>query len=43
MFVKDGKETVAVDFKFNAWAKYDDYKLDDKMPSFISQKLNLKK
>jgi len=43
MFVKDGKETVAVDFKFNAWAKYDDYKLDDKIPSFISQKLNLKR
>lgn len=43
MFVKDGKETVAVDFKFNAWAKYDDYKLDDKIPSFISQKLNLRR
>jgi len=43
MFVKDGKETVAVDFKFNAWAKYDDYKLDDKIPAFISEKLNLKK
>ncbi|MDZ7626536.1 MAG: agmatine deiminase family protein [Ignavibacteriaceae bacterium] len=42
MFVKDGRETVAVDFKFNAWAKYDDYKLDDKIPSFISSKLNLK-
>ena len=43
MFVKDEKETVALDFKFNAWAKYDDYKLDDKVPSFISQKLNLKR
>jgi len=43
MFVKDGKETVAVDFKFNAWAKYDDYKLDDKIPSFISSKLKLKR
>ncbi len=43
MFVKDGIETVAVDFKFNAWAKYDDYKLDDKIPQFISQKLNLKR
>lgn len=42
MFVKDEKEIVAVDFKFNAWAKYDDYKLDDKIPQFISQKLNLK-
>ncbi len=43
MFVKYEKETVAIDFKFNAWAKYDDYKLDDKIPSFISNKLNLKR
>ena len=43
MFVKDEKETVAVDFNFNAWAKYDDYKLDDKIPSFISSKLKLKR
>ena len=43
MFVKDGDDTVALDFKFNAWAKYDDYKLDDKIPSFISNKLNLRR
>jgi agmatine deiminase len=43
MFVKEGKQTVAVDFKFNAWAKYDDYKLDDKIPSFISEKLKLRR
>jgi agmatine deiminase len=43
MFVKEVNEVVALDFKFNAWAKYDDYKLDDKIPSFISNKLNLKK
>jgi agmatine deiminase len=43
MFVKDGKETIALDFKFNAWTKYDDYKLDDKIPSFISEKLKLKR
>jgi agmatine deiminase len=43
MFVKNGNETVAVDFKFNAWSKYDDYKLDDKIPSFISEKTNLKR
>lgn len=43
MFVKVGIDTVAVDFKFNAWAKYDDYKLDDKIPSFISEKLDLKR
>jgi agmatine deiminase len=43
VFVKDENEIVALDFKFNAWAKYDDYKLDDKIPSYISEKLNLKK
>jgi agmatine deiminase len=43
MFVKDERETVAIDFKFNAWAKYDDYKLDDKIPSFISEKLKLRR
>ena len=42
MFVKSGEEIIAVDFKFNAWAKYDDYKLDDKIPQIISEKLNLK-
>jgi len=41
-FVKDKKSITAVDFKFNAWAKYADYKLDDKIPRFISNKLNLK-
>ena len=47
MFVKEssafGNEIISLDFKFNAWAKYDDYKLDDKISSFISKKLNLKK
>jgi len=43
MFVKEGNEVVALDFKFNAWAKYQDYKLDDKIPSFISEKLKLKR
>jgi agmatine deiminase len=42
MFVKSGNEIIAVDFKFNAWAKYNDYKLDDKIPQFISEKLKLK-
>jgi len=42
-FVKSKNDLTAVDFKFNAWAKYDDYKLDDTIPRFISNKLNLKK
>jgi agmatine deiminase len=43
MFVKRGDEVEVLDFKFNAWAKYDDYKLDDKIPQFISNKLNLER
>jgi len=43
LFVKDDSEVASIDFKFNAWAKYDDYKLDDKIPSFISKKFNLKR
>jgi len=43
MFVKESNETVALDFKFNAWAKYNDYKLDDKIPSFISNKFKMKR
>ena len=42
MFVTNGNEIITLDFKFNAWAKYDDYKLDDKIPQFISNNLNLK-
>lgn len=43
-FVKDEKgNTIVVNFKFNAWAKYDNYKLDAKIPSMISDKLNLKR
>ena len=41
-FVKNGKnETVLINFKFNAWAKYDNYKLDAKIPKMISKKLKL--
>ncbi len=41
-FVKDkDSRTVLVNFRFNAWAKYDNYKKDVKLPSFISKKLGL--
>lgn len=41
-FVKNSKnETVLINFKFNAWAKYDNYKLDAKIPGMISKKLKL--
>jgi agmatine deiminase len=43
-FVKDEKgNTIVVQFKFNAWAKYDNYKLDSKIPKMISEKLKLKR
>lgn len=35
--------TELVEFRFNAWAKYDNYKLDAKIPQMIFEKLNLKK
>ena len=41
-FVKNNKnDTVLINFKFNAWAKYDNYKLDAKIPGMISKKLKL--
>lgn len=43
-FVKDEKGKIAaVYFKFNAWAKYEDYKKDEKIPKFISKKFNLER
>ena len=42
-YVKEKDNISIVNFKFNAWAKYDDYKLDDNIPRFISNKLNLKR
>lgn len=43
-FVKDENgKTILVNFRFNAWAKYDNYKLDAKIPKMISEKLNLKR
>jgi agmatine deiminase len=41
-FIKDkDNHTALVNFRFNAWAKYDNYKKDIKLPSFISKKLGL--
>ncbi len=42
-FVKDENGiTSLIRFKFNAWAKYDNYELDSKIPDYISKKLKLK-
>lgn len=41
-FIKDENEnTLVVKFKFNAWAKYDNYKKDLKIPKMIAKQLKL--
>ena len=41
-FVKDNiGNTILINFGFNAWAKYDNYKLDANIPKMISEKFNL--
>jgi len=37
----DGRELGICDFKFNAWAKYDDWKNDDRLPAYVARKLKL--
>ncbi len=42
-FVKNNEHTELVNFKFNGWAKYSNYKKDEKIPKFISEKFGLRK
>jgi agmatine deiminase len=42
LFVKSGSEVAATHWRFNAWAKYDDWKLDDAAPRFIARKLKMR-
>lgn len=43
-FVKDleTEEVIAIRFKFNAWAKYDNWEKDSKLPAFFSDKYKMK-
>ena len=41
IFVSDGRKLVALDWRFNAWAKYDDWQLDDKLPARIAARCKL--
>lgn len=42
IFVKNSVGQVeATDWKFNAWAKYSNFALDDKVPTFIARKLKM--
>jgi agmatine deiminase len=40
-FVKKGKETTAIQFTFNGWAKYDNWKKDKFIPGVLAKKLQL--
>lgn len=43
IFVKDDKnQKIMLDWRFNAWAKYANHKLDDKIPANLNQRLKLK-
>jgi agmatine deiminase len=42
IFVRDARGQVALtDWRFNAWAKYDDWQLDDKLPAKAAKALKL--
>lgn len=40
---KSGNETAMINFRFNGWAKYDNFRNDEKLPEFISRKFDLKR
>ncbi len=42
-FVKEGEDTILINFRFNGWAKYSNYKKDEKFPKFVADKLGLKR
>ena len=42
IFVKNGRGEIRItDWKFNAWAKYDDWRKDDRVPAFVSRRLKV--
>jgi agmatine deiminase len=42
IFVKNAAgEKIALDWRFNAWAKYPDWKLDDRVPAFVANQLGV--
>lgn len=41
-FLKNSDGVAQVNFKFNGWAKYPDYKKDRKLPEFVSKRLGLR-
>jgi agmatine deiminase len=41
IFVYDGKKRILLDWRFNAWAKYDNWKHDDRIPEHVEKFLKL--
>ncbi len=41
ILIADGKRLTALDWRFNAWAKYGDWRLDDKLPARIAARFRL--
>lgn len=41
IFVYNGKQKTLLDWQFNAWAKYDNWKHDNKIPSIIAEQFDL--
>jgi agmatine deiminase len=39
--VNDRDERAILDWRFNAWAKYDNWALDDQLPAFVAEQLKL--
>ena len=39
--LNDRGERIALDWGFNAWAKYDDWKKDDRLPAFAAEQLGV--
>jgi len=43
IFVKNDSEKIMLDWRFNAWAKYDNHKRDDKVPARIGERNKIKR
>jgi agmatine deiminase len=42
LFVKNRREVAATAWRFNAWAKYDDWKRDAAVPDFVASRLGIR-
>jgi agmatine deiminase len=42
LFLKSGAEAALTNWRFNGWAKYDDWRLDDAVPSALAKRLKMR-